>query len=477
MSDGNQSGRWWKPGQSRRTSPWSHGLLVGGTLVVGMSLVALGTLVAVAAPVTPAESPGSSPNGLRAPHPGGHMHSAFGHSLQPQLATTDSTGLFNCQKPANLHPTNMYHCYGPAQIRNAYSIQPLLDNGQDGSGRTITIIDAFQNPTMASDLASFDSRFGLPAPPSFKTIAPFGLTPFDPTDPNQVGWSSEIAIDVEWAHAVAPGAKIVLALSPDNADPIMVATQDYVINRGIGDVISMSYIDGEQCMNPAVQQLEHAEFNKANARGVTLFAASGDWGAAQYSCDSSSFIKAVGVPASDPDVTGVGGTELEADLTTGAYLNESVWNEPAYGAGGGGFSSLYARPAFQNGVEGVGSARGVPDVSGSASVNDGLVVAWGSSGNPGEFWVFGGTSIAAPQWAGIGAIADQSAGRDLGNINPALYALSLGANKGTTGFRDILTGNNDFAPISGYSAAHGWDAASGLGSPIASDLVAALVNK
>ena len=81
-------------------------------------------------------------------------------------------------------------------MRNAYSIQPLIDNGLDGSGRTITIIDAFQNPTMASDLASFDSRFGLPAPPSFQTIAPFGLTPFDSTDPNQVGWSGEIALDV-----------------------------------------------------------------------------------------------------------------------------------------------------------------------------------------------------------------------------------------------------------------------------------------
>ena len=290
----------------------------------------------------------------------------------------------------------------------------------------------------------------------------------------------EIALDVEWAHAIAPGAKIVLALAPSNADADMVATQDYVINHGIGDVISMSYVDGEQCMNPAVQQLEHTEFNKANARGVTIFAASGDWGAAQYTCDSSSFIKAVAVPASDPDVTGVGGTELEADLTTGAYLNESVWNEIAFGfpnAGGGGFSTLYARPAFQNGVDGAGSMRGVPDVSDSASVNDGTVIAWGSSGSPGEFWVSGGTSGATPQWAGIGAIADQSARRDLGNINPALYALSLGANKGTIGFHDILTGNNDFAPISGYSAGHGWDAASGLGSPIASDLVAALARK
>ena len=460
-------------GQHRWARPLARRLRVGGTVVVGMSLMALGTLVAIPASVPPAASPGSSPTGFSAPTPGGHMQPAVGHSPHPRLAAMDSKGVFFCQKPS--YP---YRCYGPSQIRNAYSIQPLIDKGQDGSGRTITIIDAFQNPTMASDLATFDSAFGLPAPPSFQTIAPFGTPPFDPTDPNQVGWSSEIAIDVEWAHAVAPGAKIVLALSPSGTDADVVATQDYVINHGIGDVISMSYIDGEQCMDPKVQQQEHTEFNKANARGVTLFAGSGDWGAAQYTCDSSSFIKAVGVPASDPDVTGVGGTELDADLITGAYHNESVWNEPAIpAAGGGGFSSLYSRPAYQNGIEGVGSMRGVPDVSYSASSVDAVLVIWGSSGTPFEHWTFGGTSVATPQWAGIGAIADQSAQRDLGNINPALYALSLGTSKGTTGFRDILTGNNDFPPISGYSAGHGWDAASGLGSPIATDLVAALANK
>jgi len=235
------------------------------------------------------------------------MNPAVGHLPHPKLAPMDSTSLFHCQTPSD--PIN---CYGPAQIRNAYSIQPLIDNGSDGSGRTITIIDAFQNPTMASDLASFDSRFGLPAPPSFQTIAPFGLAPFDPTDPNQVGWSGEIALDVEWAHAVAPGAKIVLALSPSDADPNLVATEGYVINHGIADVVSMSYTEAEQCMDPRLQQQEHAEFNKANARGVTLFAGSGDQGAAQYTCDLSSFIKAVSTPASDPDVTGVGGTSRPA---------------------------------------------------------------------------------------------------------------------------------------------------------------------
>jgi subtilase family serine protease len=407
--------------------------------------------------------------------PAGHMHPAVGLQPRPQLATLDRHGLFHCQSPSAT-----FKCYGPAQIRKAYSIQPLIDNGQDGSGMTITIIDAFQNPTMASDLASFDSAFGLPAPPSFRIIAPFGITPFDPTNPNQVGWSSEIAIDVEWAHAVAPGAKIVLALSPSDADADLTATEGYVINHGIGDVISMSFGEAEQCMNRLLRQQEHTLFDRANARGVTLFAGSGDQGAAQFTCSGSSYIKAVSTPASDPDVTAVGGTDLHADLTTGAYRNESVWNEPAFAptsSGGGGFSSLYSRPRFQNSVEGVGSMRGVPDVTYSASIVDGIIVSWGSSGSPGEFWVFGGTSVGSPQWAGIAAIADQSTRRRLGNINPTLYALSLTARSGANSFHDITSGNNAFPPISGYSARRGWDAASGLGSPIATNLVAGLAGQ
>jgi subtilase family serine protease len=126
----------------------------------------------------------------------------------------------------------------------------------------------------------------------------------------------------------------------------------------------MSYGEGEQCLDPQLRWLEHAEFNKANARGVTLFAGYGDSGAAQYCVDPTLLFKRVSTPASDPDVTGVGGTKLEASLKTGAYHSESVWNETAFGfsgAGGGGFSSLYSRPAYKNGVEGVGSRRGVPD--------------------------------------------------------------------------------------------------------------------
>jgi subtilase family serine protease len=363
----------------------------------------------------------------------------------------------------------LFNCYGPSQIRNAYALSSLIASGNDGSGRTITIVDAFQNPTMASDLASFDKTFGLPAPPSFKTIAPLGKTSFNASDPNQVGWSSEIAIDVEWAHAIAPGAKIVLALAPSDSDADLIATESYVISKGLGDVVSMSFGDAEQCMDPALQQKEHSLYASANAAGVTLLAASGDVGAAQYSCDGSSFVKAVSIPASDPDVTAVGGTELFADLTSGAYKNETTWNEPKFNAaGGGGFSSVYPRPDFQNGVSGVGTMRGVPDVAFDASIQFGVIVAWGSSGSSGEYWIFGGTSVGSPNWAGIVALADQAAGHDLGNINGKLYALG---NSGAPDFNDILNGNNSFQSISGYTAKHGWDAATGWGSPVGANLV------
>jgi subtilase family serine protease len=389
------------------------------------------------------------------------MHPMTNVHIDAHATSFDSnTRIFHCQSPSA-----QFKCYGPAQIRKAYNIRPLLNRGLDGSGQTIVIIDAFQNPTMRSDLAAFDSVFGLPAPPSFKTIAPDGLTPFDPSNPDQVGWSGEIALDVEWAHAIAPNANIVLALASSDNDADLLAVQRYVVRHSLGHVISMSFGEAEQCMVASVQTQEHAVFRRAVASGITLLSSSGDTGAAEPSCDGSTFIKAASIPASDPLVTGVGGTDLVANLKTGAYGSESVWNEPQYPlAGGGGFSSLYSRPAYQDGVSS-NPQRGVPDVAMTASAAHGVVVAWGSSGSPGEYWIFDGTSVGSPIWGGIVSIADQSAGHGLGNINPTLYQLNA------SDYHDITTGNNDFQGIIGFAALPGWDAASGLGSPIVRSLV------
>jgi subtilase family serine protease len=416
-------------------------------------------------------------------HPGHRMFPEVGlERPTPQVAVQDPlTRQFNCQKPHN--PNGNYHCYGPAQIRTAYGIEPLLDSGLDGAGVTIVIIDAFQNPTMASDLVRFDSTFGLTAPPSFRTLAPYGLTPFDPTNSNQVGWAGEIALDVEWAHAIAPRAGIILTLSPSDNDPDIVATERYVVQYAIGNVVSMSYGEAEQCMDSGLQEQQHALFRAGTSKGITFLAGSGDVGAAQFNSavaggppcvGGGAYIKAVSTPASDPLVTGVGGTDLRADLKTGKYEHESVWNEGVNGGvSGGGFSSVYSRPSYQSGIHGAGSMRGVPDVALTASFAHGVVVAWGSSGSSGEFWVFSGTSVATPQWAALIAIADQEAGHGLGNVNTALYSAPQWPDSHSD-FHDITDGNNTFANIKGYAARPGWDAASGLGSPIADLLVPAV---
>jgi subtilase family serine protease len=380
---------------------------------------------------------------------------------------------FHCQKSGA-----EYECYGPLQIRTAYQFDGLLREGKDGSGQTIVIIDAFQDPTLSRDLASFDSAFKLATPSSFQVVAPFGTTPFEPADPNQVGWSAEIALDVEWAHAIAPGAKLVLALAPNNSDRALIATERYVVEQNLGDVISMSYAETEGCDPVALTEEEHAVFKSAVNQGITSVAGAGDFGSAELNCEETAFLPypAVVTPASDPNVTAVGGTNLIASLTTGQYESESVWNEPEEkAAGGGGFSSLYAAPRYQKNVNGITSKRGIPDVTYSASAHHGVVVAWGSSGEPFEFWNFFGTSAGTPQWAGLTAIADQVAQRHLGNINPALYAIGQGKRAGAA-FHDIAVGNNAFESVPGYTATPGWDAASGWGSPRAANLVATLAS-
>jgi subtilase family serine protease len=382
-----------------------------------------------------------------------------------QATAQNESGQFTCQDSSG---NNGLHCYSPTQVRAAYNVQQLFDAGRDGRGQTIVIIDAFSDPTVSSDLAKFDAQWGIPDPPSFKIVAPFGITPYNVNDPEQRGWSSEIAIDVEWAHAIAPGANIVLALAPTASDPDIVNTEKYVVQHKLGNVVSMSFGETERCLDPTLASEQHSLYSSATAKGITFVAAAGDAGAADLTCDGSSLIKTVDIPASDPFVTGVGGTNLQANLTTGAYNKESVWNEPSLpGAGGGGFSTLYSKPSYQSGV--AGTARGVPDVTYSASLDNGLLVRWTSSGQPGSgWWLFAGTSVGTPQWAAIFAIADQAAGHGLGNVNTLLYGLS------SADFHDIKAGDNSFANITGYTAVKGWDAASGIGSPIANLIVADL---
>jgi subtilase family serine protease len=434
----------------RRITAALSGLAVAAaTLVTGLATT---TAVAAVGAVTPAIA--VSPN-----------YQVAGHVSADPAATT-----FSCQTtvPAT--------CYGPTQIRAAYGVDKLAKLGLNGAGRTIVIIDAFQSPTITSDLATFDTLFGLSAP-TLNIIAPDGLTPFDQTNADQTSWAGEITLDVEYSHAIAPAAKIDLVLAKSDNDADILSAQTYVIDHNLGDTLSQSFGEAEQCEDPTILNNVHKLFQKAANERMTVFASSADDGAALPTCDNTSFFKAVSTPASDPEVTGVGGTILDADGVTGAYHSEQVWNEPDFNAaGGGGFSTLYKTPDFQRGLR--LPSRGVPDISYNAAIEGGVLAVWSTSGQGADLvFQFGGTSAGSPQWAGLAALTDQLAHRRIGNINADLYGLAHGPLYGAL-YHDITVGDNTFhgadITVPGFAATKGWDPASGLGTPKANVLVPAL---
>jgi subtilase family serine protease len=374
-------------------------------------------------------------------------------------------------------------CYGPPQLQAAYDMAPLYSAGHEGKGKTIVLVDAFGSPSITSDLAAFDAGFKLPAPPSFKIITPEGK----PTSGNS-GWAEETTLDVEWAHAMAPQANILLVETPTNETigtagfPQIVAAEEYVINHKLGDVISQSFGAAEETFPSAASIMNlRGAYTLAAKDNVTVLASSGDQGATSASnvAGTTYFTKpVVNWPASDPLVTGVGGTQLHLNQSGQRLAPDNVWNDTALqgapAAGGGGVSSVFGRPSFQSSVASVvGTHRGVPDVALSAAV-DGAAIIYFS----GSYTIVGGTSWASPTFAGIVAIADQVAGHDLGDLNPALYKLG----SGSAGLPDITLGNNTVSftqdgklyTVKGYTAVKGYDLASGLGTVNGAKLVAAL---
>ena len=309
----------------------------------------------------------------------------------------------------------------------------------------------------------------------------------------------EEVLDVEMVHALAPDASLVILLVPstslDNAsNAISAAVGSLRLGSTEGGVISISaaaQIGGEQCVNRAQASRVNAAVQTAVDRGTTVVAASGDMGAAAYTCDVYSAltgtppanpIKGVNLLASDPLILGAGGTSLTASPTTGAWISETAWGLASgnpgnaggsFQASGGGFSQLFARPAYQAGVPGTRATRGVPDVSADASDRTGVAVVF-SNGTQSVVQSHGGTSASAPIWAAMIALADQYAGHRLGFVNPAIYRIARGPAYHRA-FHDITTGDNtvQFPPltITGYQAAPGWDPVTGWGSPDAQVLI------
>jgi subtilase family serine protease len=377
-----------------------------------------------------------------------------------------------CQQPG-ASPS----CYTPRELATAYDVP----SGLTGAGKTIVIIDAFGDPMIAADLAFEDTAFGLPTA-NLNIIYPNGKPVFDPTNSDEINWSGEIALDVESSHAIAPAAAIDLVIAKSDADADILSALRYAVRHRLGDVLSQSYGEAESCEAPAIVRAGHRLFERASAARITVFASSGDYGAGQPSCDGSTLIKSVGLPAADPLVTGVGATSLTASQPDGAYESETAWNDE-YGASNGGYSTLFPRPGYQKGLV-PGFARGVPDVSYSGDVNNGLLIAWsqGVAANLGQIYEFGGTSAGPPQWAAIIALADQGSRPDLGFINPRLYRLARGPRYDSV-FHDVTTGNNtvsstdangDLVTTDGYAAGPRWDAVTGLGTPDVANLISAL---
>ena len=369
-------------------------------------------------------------------------------------------------------------CYSPQEIQTAYGLKSLLSAGFNGVGETIIIVDSFGSPTITQDLAGFDAAYGIPDPPSFKVLAPLGTVPFDETNADMVGWALEATLDVEWAHAMAPGANIVLLTSPvDQTEgvqglPQFLALEKYALDHNIGKIISQSWTATENSLFTPEGEKLISDFETfylgAALDGVTVLASSGDSGSANSDVDGNNYpFPTVNFPASSPYVTAVGGTSLYAD-TNGNYLSETVWNNE-FGASGGGVSQYFAEPLYQRFLNAYqplfAGKRGVPDVAYNADPNTSILIYESFlSSCPGCYITVGGTSEGSPQWAGVVADANQLAGHPLGDLHPGLYLVGA-LNATNKFFHDVVSGNNGFDGVPGYRAAPGWDPTTGWGTP------------
>jgi subtilase family serine protease len=387
-------------------------------------------------------------------------------------------------------------CYQPKEVEQAYRLPELYGRGITGKGQTIVIVDSYGSPTVGHDLAVFDKAAGLPAPPSLKIIRPAGkVAPYRAND-NREGWAGETELDVEYAHTIAPGARILLVETPTSENegrtgfPEIVKAEEYVISHHLGGVISQSFSATEQSFAKPSRLLSlRGAYKGAFRHRVTVLSASGDSGAADVQYDGSTYFltPVTSWPDSDPLVTGVGGTQLHLTAQGRPARPATVWNDtdnkptqqfifgdngPNPLAGGGGESAIFGRPEYQSSVRRiVGSHRGVPDISMSGACDGAVDMYQSFKGQPAGWYPTCGTSEATPEFAGIVALADQVAHRKLGLINQDLYLLSSAHAKGIV---DVTRGNtsvsfrqgagNKLSKVKGFTAVRGYDLASGVGT-------------
>lgn len=380
-------------------------------------------------------------------------------------------------------------CYSPHDMQTAYGLKRLIAAGMVGTGQTIIVVDSYGSPTIARDLAAFDAGYRIPNPPSFQVLAPLGTVPWDPKlYPDEPGWAAETTLDVEWAHAMAPGAAIVLLTSPvDETEgvqglPEFLKLEEYALAHHLGGIISQSWAATENTLfenaagpqGPKLIADYQAFYARAASEQVTVLGAAGDDGTSNFQTNGVDFYQfpTVNFPASSPLVTAVGGTDLTL-VQSGKYQSEKVWSDKKCCAGGGGLSQIFKEPQYQKSAvpqSVLDGARGLPDVSYNAAVGDEFILVYaGFPGTKPGWYGIGGTSEGSPQWAGIVADLDQYEGRPLGFLNPMLYSVGSIGLFGHIG-RDIAKGDNALigvkgATAPGYRAAAGWDPASGWGTP------------
>jgi hypothetical protein len=351
--------------------------------------------------------------------------------------------------------------YTPAQLDDAYGINNIKFGSVTGTGagQTIAIIAAYDDPMFvsstsanfsSSDLAVFDQKMGLPNPPSFKKVDEYGNSTSYPT--TDYGWANEIALDVEWTHAVAPDANILLveAYSAQLSDLIQSAAR-YATSVTAVSVVNMSFSVGEFGDETSYDSYLQTP---SGHQGITVLAASGDAG------------KGALYPSASPDVVAVGSTALTVS-------GDSYVSETGYSDSGGGYSANESKPDYQDKLSNsssfnTSSQRATPDVSIDGDPNTGVSVydSFNGGGSTTPWYKVGGSSAAVVFWSGLIAIADQ--GRAVDNLKtldgstqtlPALY------NASSSDFHDITSGTN------GYSAGAGYDLVTGIGTPIANDLI------
>jgi subtilase family serine protease len=328
--------------------------------------------------------------------------------------------------------------FTPDQLQAHYGLTSLIKEGYDGGGETIALVEAYGYEEAESDANTAARIFGLPALSSsnFSVIYPEGR-PQDPNAASQNGWTLEIALDVQTAHSIAPGARIVVVASPGEDDEDVIASLQYIVAHKLASAVSNSWeTDAEAVSGPAEEKTFNAILEKGAASGISFQFSTGDAGDQGFGKP----VGAVSVPSNSPYATAVGGTSVlnnpgSSNQTVAGWGNNAVYIAMAgaadppvqlgfQGGAGGGESVFFRKPSWQKDLPGKG--RQVPDVSALADPYTGFVVVCTSDGEQNALAGVGGTSLASPIFTSIWAIADQYNGAPLGFAAPHIARLKPG---------------------------------------------------